>query len=80
MQSKHDPKDIVNVFDAINSRLHAARFITLNNNKVMDCLADMEKIYQAKNNDSNGERSEEEMQVYFDKTITMLMEKYSIKG
>lgn len=78
MSQVHSPEVVSKIFEAINSRLHAARFITLNNNKVMDCLADLEKIYQAQNNDSNGERSDEEMAQSLYSVRQMLIEKYSL--
>ena len=47
--------DLVDLYSRIIAALHTARHITLDDSKIRECLDDMERLYNSKNNDHNGE-------------------------
>jgi hypothetical protein len=49
------------VLDHILRRLHRFRCITLNQNGILDCLDDLERLYQSVYNDHNGEYSDADL-------------------
>jgi len=60
----------------IRNRLYIARNITLDNVKILSCLADLDSLYNAEYNDCNGERTDAEMKRNHDACIDKLLEKY----
>lgn len=53
--------DWAQVFWEISNVMYVARHITCDTNKVSECLGDIDKMYNARNNDHNGEATDYEL-------------------
>jgi hypothetical protein len=60
MAPMRDAEEALGLIKAIYGRLYAARHISLDNAKVLECLDDLDALYRAEHDDANGERTHEE--------------------
>lgn len=72
--------DSLRLYQRINSALYAARCITLNEKRVLECLSDLQRLHSAENDDHNGESTREEQLRFLHKVQIELMGKYGVEN
>lgn len=67
------------LYQRINSALYAARCITMDEKRVLECLSDLQRLHMAETDDHNGETTREEQLRFLHKVQTDLMNKYGLQ-
>ena len=73
----HEEHLVLILYKLILSKLYVARNITLDKSIILECLCDLDKIYNA-DNDHNGESSEIDCIVQEYNVLDQLMKKYNV--
>ncbi len=76
MAPMRDAEEALDLIKSIYGRLYAARHISLDHAKVVECLDDLDALYRAENDDGNGERTHEECLRHLYWTEERLIAKY----